>query len=352
MDLSAIKKMQEESDNHADGDFLYTKEIKEGGEGIYIRLMPPTPRMAGIPWIKVKRYWINKKPYICPSTFDRPSPILEEIKLAKEDGDPELLDLCEDKKMLDIKTEYWIPVLHLDLYDKDGEEREKPVIIGDKVKIFPVGPMIKDEITKIILSSQVAKFYAKAGNETKDKIADRVKGFNIIISKTGKGKETEYHAERMDTPQVMPKKLYEAIPDVVGVVEEMIKSDEYLRSVIRNYLYGEEIIDEEKAKAKAKKQEAKKAAKPTKQVVEDEEEEEEENEVEDEDTDEAETEEEDDDQEEEEEVKPTPKKKEASKPVEKAKQPDTKATTKKPAAKVTETKKVPRNVLDDVNDLD
>lgn len=350
MDLNAIKKMQEESANNADGDFLYTKEIKEGEEGVYIRLMPPTPRMAGIPFIKVKRYWINKKPYICPSTFNRPSPILEEINAAKEDGDPELLDLCEDKKLLDIKTEYWFPILHLDLYDKDGEERAKPVIIGDKVKIFPVGPMIKDEILKIILSSQVAKFYAKAGNETKDKIADRVKGFNIIISKSGKGKETEYHAERMDTSQVMPKTLYENIPDVVKMVEDMIKSDEYLRSVIRNYLYGEEIIDEEKAKAKAAKKAETKKTKPVKQVVEDEEEDEEEEYEENEEVDEdAETEEEG----EQEEVKPTPKKKPATTTTATKKEVEAKTTTtKKPVAKVTETKKVPRSVLDDVNDLD
>ena len=251
MDLNAIRKMQQESESNSDSDFLYTKEITE--EGIDIRIMPPSPRMAGVPCVKVVRYWINKKPYICPSTFGRPSVIKEEIEEAKNDGDPELLDLVEDKNMLDTKTEYWWAVLHLDAY-KDGEQREKPIIIGDKVKIFPTGPMIKAALLKVILSKH-------AQNGTKDGIADRVKGFNVTVSKSGKGKNTEYAAEKWPNAQIMPKHLYENIPDVVKVIEDSIKSDEYLRSVIRNYLYGEEILDEEKAKTKAKKAETKKSSK-------------------------------------------------------------------------------------------
>jgi chemotaxis protein histidine kinase CheA len=345
MDLNAIRKMQQESESNSDSDFLYTKEITE--EGIDIRIMPPSPRMAGVPCVKVVRYWINKKPYICPSTFGRPSVIKEEIEEAKNDGDPELLDLCEDKNMLDTKTEYWWAVLHLDAY-KDGEQREKPIIIGDKVKIFPTGPMIKTALLKVILSKH-------AQNGTKDGIADRVKGFNVTVSKSGKGKNTEYAAEKWPNAQIMPKHLYENIPDVVKVIEDSIKSDEYLRSVIRNYLYGEEILDEEKAKTKAKKAETKKLTKPVKQVVEEEEEEEEE--YEEELDEEVDTDEEEEEQEEEEEVKPTPKKKPVTTTTATKKEVETKTTTtKKPAAKVTETKETPkkvsRNVLDDLNNLD
>lgn len=330
MDLNALRKIQEESETQADGDFLFTKEITK--EGIDVRIMPPSPRMAGVPFVKVTRYWINQKPYISADTFGKDCVIQEEINEAKADGDPELLDLVEDKKLLDKKYEYWWAVLHLDAWKENGDKRVKPVVIGDKIKILPCGPMIKEALIKIILSKQ-------AQNGTKEGLADRVKGWNVILSKSGTGKNTEYAAEKWDTPQVMPEKFYDNPICVVTMIEGLIKSDDYLRGVIRNYLYGEDMPSEEDEKKKKKPQAKKTVAK--KQEVEEEEEEDEEVETEEEEQ------EEEDDQEEEE--KPTPKKK----PTTTTTKPATSTTAKKPAVtNTTQTKKVPKNILEAVEDLD
>lgn len=334
MDLKALKKMGSELDSPTDGDFIYTKEITE--DGIDIRIMPPSARMAGVPFVKVIRYWINKKPYICPSTFGRASVIQEEIEEAKAEGDPELLDLCENKETFDKKVENWWGVLHLDAWDPNGDQRDKPIVIGGKVKVLPAGPMITKELIKVVVSKQ-------AQNKTTDGIADRVKGFNVILSKTGQGKKTEYRAEKWDTPQEMPKTYYDNCPDIVKMVEDNIKSDAYLRGVIRNYLYGEDMPKEETSK---KKEETKKpvrnTAKPKREEVIEEEDEDEDVEEE------VEQEEFEEEEEEIEEVKPVKKTTATTKNTKEV----TKAATKttKPVQKPTETKKVTRNVLQDVED--
>jgi hypothetical protein len=65
-----------------------------------------------------------------------------------------------------------------------------------------------------------------------------VKGFNLILSKTGESLKTEYDATS-DAQCELPEVHYKNYPNVVEEALKELYSDSYLRAAIRAYLYGE-----------------------------------------------------------------------------------------------------------------
>ena len=105
------------------------------------------------------------------------------------------------------------------------------------MKVLSCGSQLMKAINRVVTARTFQ-------NGTEDGIMDRVKGYNIVITKTGTGLDTEYGAMGWNAPLEMDEKYYteKAIPNVIELTEKKIKSDDHLRSVIRNYFYGEEIV--------------------------------------------------------------------------------------------------------------
>ena len=177
------------------------------------------------------------------------------IEEAKEEKDETLDALLAAKNsngapLIKREVRYLIPVLHLKT-EWDGSTCTSCEVIDKEAKVLIAKPTLLKAINKIVTGRQYQ-------NDTENGIADRVKGYNLILSKTGKGLSTEYDASGWNEPYEMEEVYYELknIPDVVKITEEMKRPDDHLESVICNYLYGDEIIP-------YKKEENEKPAKPT-----------------------------------------------------------------------------------------
>lgn len=329
IDLKVLKAKNEQLAKGSGSDkFLKQKDMTE--DGIDFRILPPPESLAGNYFLEVILYWINNKPYISPATFGKPCPIAAEVEKAKAEKDPELSILLEDTKLFKKDTQFWVAGLQMQKEYGEDNELISSSVVGEKAKVLQCGRMLIQGLNKIVLSRQ-------AQNGTENGIADRIKGRDIILSKSGKGMETKYAAEACLEITKVDKKYVENVPDVYQMATEDLKSDKYLKSVMRNYLYGEAIIED---KPKTDTKGTKKA--PVKSEPEDDE---------DEDYDEDMEDDVDDEEEEEEETPPTKPKT----VVKEAKKPETKkAETKKaePKKEESKSKRVARNVLEDLEDVD
>lgn len=233
LNLKALKGIQDDLNSRGSGLVVRTKAL---GEETDFRPSPPLPSMNGIYFIERIVFWIGNKPYISPATFGRPCPMDEELEAAKAYNDKDLNQLIASKNFKR-QSEFWVPGLFLKcLFEEDGTLTECKVV-DDKVKILSCGSSLMKAVNRVV----TARTYQ---NGTEDGLMDRVKGFNVVLTKTGSGLDTEYSALGWNTPMEMDEKYYteKAIPNVITLTEQKIKSDDHLRSVIRNYFYGEEIV--------------------------------------------------------------------------------------------------------------
>ncbi len=273
LNLKALKDVQEDLNNRGNGDlYFFANEIKDETD---VRLLPPLPHQNGIYFIEQVGYWINKKYYVSPATFDEDCPIDEEIEEAKALGDPDINELLNSQS-IQKKSRFLIPILMLDCkFDKDGECTSYKVV-DRKGKILVAGPMLMKAINKVVISRNFQ-------NGTEDGIMDRVKGHNLILNKTGKNLDTDYTAIGWNYPLEIEEAYYkpESIPDIVKITEDDLKSNKFLRGIIRNFLYGEAMPKEgdnakgKPATAPADDEDFKSVPKPKRNAPEPEEEEEE-----------------------------------------------------------------------------
>lgn len=237
LDLNALKGVQNDLAKRGENnDFFQASKI---GEETDVRLLPPLPKMNGIYFVEKSVFWINKKSYTSPSTFGRPCIISEEVAAARGLKDAGVDALLSNKEIFKKSAEFLMPILLLDCQFGEGGVCTTTKVVDDKPKILSCGTMLMKAINKIVTSRQYQ-------NGTPDGIADRVKGFNLVLGKTGVKLDTEYTAMGWTAPTEMDAKYYAVIPDVIDIVEKSIYPDEYLQSVIRNYLYGEELMQEPK----------------------------------------------------------------------------------------------------------
>lgn len=262
LDLGALKKVQEDLNTRGGGDSIFFN-AKEIGEETDFRVLPPTAKMNGIYFLEVIVWWVNKKKIISPATFGDYDPIEEEVNEARESEDEDLLELVDDKEKCARKSEFWVPILLLDCKFKNGELVSAKVV-DEKAKVLNCGQMLLKAINKVLSSR-------KAQNGTDDGATDRELGYNLIASKTGKGLKTEYSAALGEQLE-MDSKYYKDTPDVIKMAQDAIKSEDYMRGVIRNYLYGEDMPEDE---SKDKKKTSSSKSKATSSRKRDEEEEEE-----------------------------------------------------------------------------
>jgi len=239
VNINALKKLQE-SFEQGDGLYVFANNIKDE---LDIRLLPPLKNMNEIWFLEQVGYWIEGKYYISPETFGRDCPIAEEVEKAMAQEDEDLNELLNDKQNFAKKSRYLFPVLVLNAeFDAKGNP-VKVSVEGNKAKVMVSGQMLIKAINQIWCSRQYQ-------NGTDDGIADRIDGYNILLSKKGKKLNTEYSAIAWREPWEMPEKYYneKEIPDIVAMTRNEMKLNDYLRAVIRNYLYGEPMPKEGKDK--------------------------------------------------------------------------------------------------------
>lgn len=242
LDIQKLKKLQSDINSKSGaGDdklFLYSNKLTEEDN---VRLLPPPPEANGVYYEEQEVWWINGKMYVSNSTFGGRDIISEEIEAAKATKDKDLLALINAKKadvpVVKKETRYLLPILHLECLYNRNDELQSMTVIDDMAKVLVAKPSLLREINTIVTSRPYQ-------NKTEDGIADRAKGFNMILSKKGKGLSTEYSAMGWTSPTEMDAKYYEKIPNVKALTEKVRKEDAYLQSVIRNYLYGEAIIED------------------------------------------------------------------------------------------------------------
>ena len=263
LNVSKLKELQKGLTERASGGgdklFLQSNKI---GEETNVRLLPPLPRMNGIYFVDQEGWWINGKYYLVNSTpmLKGKDVIQQEVDDAKAQKDKDLDALIAAKKdnkpLLKKEFRSLMPLLLLDVkYDAD-DQVDSVTIVDDKAKILVAKPSLMREINRVVTSRPVQ-------NKTEDGIMDREKGHNMILSRTGTGLDTTYAATHSFVCE-MPEEYYKDIPDVMKVTEDMAKSDAYLRAVIRNYLYGEAMPEDEKKDSKDTTADAKSAGKAIK----------------------------------------------------------------------------------------
>lgn len=262
LDIKKLREMQKQINNKAgqgDGILFFSNKLTD--EGMDIRLLPPKENMNGVYFLEQTGWWVNGKFYPVDPDNDV---IEEEIEEAKASKKRDLIALVEKKNngmsVLKKETRYLLPILILKAVYNDDEELVSVKV--EETRVLVAKATVLMEINKIVTSKQYQ-------NGTKDGIADRVKGWNITLMKEGKGLDTKYHAIGWTERTEIDEKWYEDknVPDLIKIDGDMRKSEEFTISVIRNYLYGEPLLEEgednEEEEETPKPKKSKAPAKPT-----------------------------------------------------------------------------------------
>jgi hypothetical protein len=251
-----VKAAQEELNSRGGGGF-FTRLDKEK-TSMDIRILPPTPSMLGKYWLEVPIWWINGKPITSPEVIgesDVIKDILDDIEadFKKQGADEQFTKLRNATKgqgmSLIQKTDaFWIPVLELEwkldgnnqivgIYDADGKidpSLVKKFIKDGQAKIFDCKISLLKNINQQILTGRNGANFLNQED-----------GYNLIVSKTGSGRDTAYSAVK-DEPMPMPEEFYasDKLLDLVEFAKGGLYTENYIEKVLYGYFYGEEIPKE------------------------------------------------------------------------------------------------------------
>lgn len=255
IDPRKLKDFQKELEEKSKGldNFINASKI-EGT--IDFRILDPLPNMDGLYSLEVPVWWIGKTKIISPEIFGENDIIQTVINAAEGQNDPDinkLLAAKSDMGALKVRKqiEYWIPGLVLDwkiddqdqivgIYTADGQEFDVDLI----------DTFVRDKSPKVLnCKTQLMKAINHEATTRGGHIMfEQDKGFNLILEKTGSGRDTVYKASKADY-MPMPAKYYGEgnTPDVINICTAALYTDEYMDAVIGNYLYGEEIPEKSDA---------------------------------------------------------------------------------------------------------
>ena len=238
LDWDAIKDQQEAIKTGEK--ILYKMQDIPSGGSTELRVLIPTQesmkRSFFTEWIQ---FWISGKPYTSLLSFGEDTcPLIEEHNAAKSSTNKEVKALMNHRDYQDNRKSFLFSVLRLSVsYKSDQMTIDEIKVVGGKANIFSAGRSVASGIIDIAAHPK----NVRAGEGLS--IMHRVLGRNITIEKSGAGLETEYKVQPDPSPLDLSDeqfdKYYEETPDIMGYLEYSRKSPEYLRAVIRNYLYAE-----------------------------------------------------------------------------------------------------------------
>ena len=244
LDLNAVDGLNKRLSRSGSDLFVGHKDI---APSLFIRLLPCHPNIASTNVMVEKGYWINRKRYVSPKTFGKPCPIAEELEEAKAlvAGDPhkwgDLGKLIESKNFSE-KEVLMFAVAVIEV--KDERKFDFSGIRDNMIKVLQVGPQLGKAITGLIANPPIPNRLDLFAQD----------GYIIKCTKTGSGMNTEYDAQMIVAKYEIPDELYDLdkIPDIYEITRKKLMPDDYLRGVIRNYLYGEPMpVEPDKESAKA-----------------------------------------------------------------------------------------------------
>lgn len=235
VDVNALERLSSDKKHFND---LYVNQ-KAINPNLYIRLMPGHQNISSLNLMVENGFWINGQRYVSPRTFKRDCPIMEEVSEAKAlyKADPikygDLQKLIESKNFSN-KDVILFNVAVLEV--KDERQFQFSGVMDNNIKILQTGAQLGRAITGLIANPPILD---RKELFTRD-------GYVIKLSKKGSGMTTQYDAQMIMAKYEVPEELYnlESIPDTYDLVLNRVKSDSFLRSVIRNYLYGEPLATE------------------------------------------------------------------------------------------------------------
>lgn len=241
LDLGAIENENEKL-KEFDTDIVLASKLPEGVTDI--RIMPPSLLMNRLHFVRRTQYWIEtqqgKRALLSSLTYDPNGldVVDQEIAFAsKNKQDAGLQQLLNNAKALNKQEDYLIPVYFIkSILDPITKVITGVEVIGNKVKFLAVPKTLLGEINQAVLSRFV-----------QPDITDRVRGFNIMVTKTKENNFMKYKAQHWPHPMEMPERYYIADYCPIELLKSTDDSDLYKRSVIRNYLYGEPMLDRKTA---------------------------------------------------------------------------------------------------------
>lgn len=242
LDLDAINELSAEIAKSTKGGNSYLKQ-KDLDEEMDYRIIPPRPNMKGVIIVTEKAIWLNNKKYVSSESIGETCVMQEIINEALAKNDPDLTALV--KRMcyqgdLDklVNVSYNIPLLKM-TEDRNGNILDVP---ESGALTLQCTTMLVQRILKLVSHRNY-----RGEKDGEDYTITHPKfGHNITLSKKKNGSRTEYDAIAGKQVEIAesfydPSKL----PNPVYNLRKQMKSDAYLKSVINNYLYGTEKIDEE-----------------------------------------------------------------------------------------------------------
>lgn len=258
--LRAMGKDLAKKSGEGEGLFLYSNKMERDKE-VSIRILTPPDHANGVYFVEQTGWWIDGKFYLTNDMdiIGGEDVIAKEIAKAKAANDEDLDALIAAKKgngmpILKKEFRYLVPVLLMDVkYDGDD-------LIHCKVEDYRVlvaKPTLLNAIHSVFTSRPFQ-------NGTAAGITDRVKGNNLELLKSGEGTKTKYTCVGDPTTIEVDEKWYNEakMPNVWAMTKESANSDERLVSVIRNYLYGDTIIEDTKKTSDTSNTEAKTSKEP------------------------------------------------------------------------------------------
>jgi len=247
LDVEKLRAAQEELEKRTSSSskgWLQLGKMEEGS--VDIRILDPLPEMDGLYYLEVPVWWVDGTRVVSPQLLGENDVIQEAIDAAKSSRDAGLLKLIEAKgekgKKIQKIFEYWVPVLQfqwdvnrneeiINIYDPSGNPDVNLIqkyIVDNRVKIL---------VAKISALKDINKIATSRGGGV---MTDPEKGFNVMITKSGKGKDTKYGVVKMDSLP-MPVEFY-APPKMTNpmlIAQALMYTDEYMDAVIGKYLYNE-----------------------------------------------------------------------------------------------------------------
>ena len=229
--------------------WIYPNKL-EDKEMLEFRVLDPLPNLNGRYFMEVIIWFINSKRIISPSTFGEPDIVEQIVRAAKNSNDEEIKQLIFGNSRYGGKVqkvfENWIPVLVFDFVVKNNQIDG---IYDSHGNIDPelVAKYIRDGIPKILVAkTSILSFINKyATSRNGLDMFEPDKGFNLVLIKEGKGKQTRYTVQKSDVMPV-PTRYYaeDVVPDVYNLAKAGVRTDEYIESVINNFLYGDPIMED------------------------------------------------------------------------------------------------------------
>lgn len=228
LDIKAITAAKEELDKRGSGELIKVSDLPDKGE-MDIRILPPTESLGKFYYLKTVDLKLGKDGGWVKSllTFgDASCPVMKIWAEAKQSDDA---DVVARAKEISEKPSFFLPGIILTTDSKGNVKDAKAGCVSAKATVI----------------SAISGFFqdGKYGNGTEHLLADREKGRNFTIKRTGTGQfNTKYTVQPWpsETSFADPKydDFYNNTPDVVEVYRTMMGDISTQVDMITNYLYG------------------------------------------------------------------------------------------------------------------